>query len=442
MAIFNRPTLTRLLGSIEANHLIFLCGAGLSMPAPSNLMSAVRVAEICYDKWLPTEALPAGLRGDIDGLAGHFYGTGQFKSVFISALVPWDDLVGEPNVGHAAIADLLSARAAAAALSANFDPLIEQWASLRKVAMRGALNGAEATEFASNTNPLLKFHGCLQRLRDETLWTQGQLAEAAIQQRVQNCTAWMMVNLSAKDLLIVGFWTDWGYLNDVLANAIAMHGINSVIVVDPASAADLQAKAPGLWTKLNSAGVPFEHVRASGAEALEELRIEYSKVYARKFFALGAPFIVAEGGIYDAVAVDPAGWTCDDLYNLRRDAEGTPYNRAARQKEPAAEAARAAFAHLLLVQAHATRKGCGYEHAGRSIRIVQGAGQALETVRERYNEPPSVPQPDIIICAGADPLGVPGSVISAGSGASIVRPARGGSARWLTLDQARAELAI
>lgn len=442
MAIFDTPTLTRLLGSIEANHLIFLCGAGLSMPTPSNLMSAVRVAETCYDKWLPTEALPAGLRSDIDALAGHFYVSGQFKSVFISSLVPWDDLVGEPNIGHAAIADLLVSRAANAALSANFDPLIEQWASLRKIAMQGALNGTEAAEFASRSNPLLKFHGCLQRQREETLWTQGQLAEAGIQQRIANCVAWMTVNLPHKDLLIVGFWTDWGYLNDVLANAIDLHGINSVTVVDPDSAANLQTKAPVLWAKLNSAGVPFMHVRASGAEALDELRVEFSKVYARKFFALGGPPLVAEGGVYDPAAVGLEHWTCEELYDLRRDAEGTPYNRAARQKEPAVESARAAFAHLLLMQAHATREGCGYQHAGKKIRVVNGAGQALETVRERYNEPPSVPQPDIIICAGAAPLGVPGAVISAGSGASIVRPARGGSAAWLTLEQARVDLAI
>jgi len=442
MAIFDNPTLIRLLGSIEANHLILLCGAGLSMPAPSNLMSAVRVAEICYDKWRATEVLPAALRSDIDGLAGHFYGTGQFKSVFISALVPWDELVGEPNVGHAAISDFLIARAASAALSANFDPLIEQWAAFRRVAMQGALSGAEAAEFSSRTNPLLKFHGCLQRQRDETLWTQDQLSDATIQQRVQNCIAWMKVNLPAKDLLIVGFWTDWGYLNDVLADAIAMHGINSVTLIDPASAADLQAKAPGLWTKLNSAGVPFVHLRASGAEALDELRIEFSKVYARKFFALGVPLIVSEGAACDPTTINLDVWTSDHLYNLRRDAEGTPYNRAARQKEPAVEASSAAFAHLLLIQAHATPEGCGYRHRGRAIRILHGAGQGIESVRERYNEPPSVTQPDIIVCAGAASSGVPGSLISSGAGASIVRPARGGSATWLTLEQARAELAI
>lgn len=126
MPIFDYPTLVRLLGSIEAGHLVVLCGAGLSIPFPSGLMSAVRVARVCYDKWLPTAALPEALRDDIDGLAGHFHAQGMFKSVFISVLVPWDELVGEPNNGHAAIADLLVCRAAHAALSANFDPLIEQ----------------------------------------------------------------------------------------------------------------------------------------------------------------------------------------------------------------------------------------------------------------------------------------------------------------------------
>src|SRR2546429_9695500 len=107
MPIFDPADLTRLLGSIEAGQLIFLCGAGLSIPPPSNLMSAARVARTCYDKWRPTESLPAALREDIDRLAGHFHAQGTLKTVFISTLVPWDDLVGQPNEGHAAVADFL-----------------------------------------------------------------------------------------------------------------------------------------------------------------------------------------------------------------------------------------------------------------------------------------------------------------------------------------------
>src|SRR5690349_3132931 len=103
MPIFNPRTLTRLLGSIEAGNLVVLCGAGLSIPTPSSLMSAVGVSRACYNKWLPIEELPANMREDIDALAGHFHAAGTFKSVFIRTLVPWNDLVGEPNEGHAAV---------------------------------------------------------------------------------------------------------------------------------------------------------------------------------------------------------------------------------------------------------------------------------------------------------------------------------------------------
>ena len=403
-------------------------------------MTAAGVAQACYDKWEPTEHLPIALRDNIDLLAGHFHQQGTFATIFIGSLVPWNELVGEPNAGHAAVADLLICRGAHAALSANFDPLIEQWAQSRKIAMQGALNGAEAAQHA-DWNALLKFHGCFNRAKEQTLWTQAQLQEPAIQQRIASCTQWMGLNLPAKDLLVVGFWTDWGYLNDVLAQAIQMNGINSVTVIDLATMADLQTKAPMLWNKLTTAGIPFNHVQASGEDALEELRVEFSKVWARKFFRLGRNLLENDGRIYP-IAVESAPWTCDDIYNFRRDAEGVPYNRAAQTKAPGREAEQAALAHLLLVAANAIRRGPWYEHGGSTIRVVQGGGQGLSSVRQKYTEPPLVPVPDVIICAGATDTSVPGNVISSGQGASIVRPAPGGGARWLTLEQARVELAL
>lgn len=440
MTALDAPMLTRLLGSIEANRLVFLCGAGLSMPAPSSLMSAARVAQACYDKWAPTETLPVAMRDDVDQLAGHFYAAGLFEKIFISALVPWDDLVGEPNAGHAAIADLLISRAASATLSANFDPLIEQWAERRKVAMQGALDGVEAQHFSTTSNPLLKFHGCLHRGRTQTLWTQGQVAEPTVAARINSCSQWMNLNLPGKDLLIVGFWTDWGYLNDVLANVISLNNVSSVTLIDPMDAAQLAAKAPNLWGKLTGSGAPFGHVQASGDVVLDELRTAFSKVWARKFFVLSKPFFEAEGGVYDPAAAEPVGWGTDDFYNLRRDSEGVPYNRAAKKKEPGAESAAAAFAHILLLNAGATRKGPWYEHDGKTIRIVQGAGQPLETVKGRYKEPPSTPQADIVVCAGSEDVTIPSALIAAGHGASVVRSAPGGGSKWLTLEQARAEL--
>jgi len=165
MPVLSDQIVTELLGSIEAYRLMILCGAGLSMPAPSSLLPAWKVAEICYEKWRPIEVLQEPLRSDLDALAGHFHQAGHFKDRFLG-LVPWAELLGQPNAGHAAVSDLLVARAVHSTLSANFDPPIEFWAKTRKIDMRGALDGAEAVEFSAATNPLLKFHGCLDASKD------------------------------------------------------------------------------------------------------------------------------------------------------------------------------------------------------------------------------------------------------------------------------------
>lgn len=434
MPILSDPIITELLGSIEANRLMLLCGAGLSLPSPSNLLPAWRVAEICYEKRRDIEVLPDALRHDLDALAGHFHQAGHFKDQFLG-LVPWAELLGEPNAGHAAISDLLVARAAHSTLSANFDPLIETWAKTRKVDLRGALDGAQATEYSAATSPLLKFHGCLDRDRDATLWTQRQLDEAAVQQRIHSIKNWLAINLPGKDLLIVGFWTDWGYFNAVLADAVAVGGIGRVLVIDPASTDVLQQKAPGLWGHL-SGGPHFTHIAGSGDAALHELRTAFSKLWARRFFRL------AQAMAPGVPVPDPSGWLSEELYDLRRDAEGVPYNRAAKQKTPAGEAAQAALAHVLLTQANATREGAWYRLNNKTIRVVHGGGQSLSSVRERYDEPTALAAPDIVICAGAVDLNLPATVVPAGAGVSVVRPAKGGSAKWLTLEQARAELEI
>ena len=349
--------------------------------------------------------------------------------------------MGEPNAGHAAVADFLICRAAHAALSANFDDLIEHWAESKKVYMRGALSGQDAVAF-TETAPLLKFHGCL-RTREQTLWTQNQLHQPETKKRVESCTEWMKLNLPGKDLLVIGFWTDWGYLNDVLANAMKARSFNSVTVVDPLTDADLEAKAPVLWEALSNSGAPFQHVQGSGADALEELRVGFSKVWARKFFELGRPLFEKTGGVYSAAAVETRITIATNaLYDFRRDVEGLPYCRAARKKEPAAEAAQAALMGLLLIDHGATTNGSWYVHGGRNIRVVHGGGQGLSTVQDRYKEPPAIPQADIVVCAGAVDLGVPARVIAPGFGASAVRPAPGVGSRWLTLEQARSELGV
>ena len=435
--IFDEPTRIRLLGSIEANRLVLLCGAGLSIPAPSRLMSAVQVSRACYDKYEPVSPLPAAMRDDIDQLAGHFYETGEFESVFIGTLVPWDDLAGESNPGHAAVADFLISGAAVAALSANFDLLIEQWAYRRRVAMRGALDGRAAQN--GGGSPLLKFHGCLHIDRQKTLWTTEQLVDPTIKQRIDTCSDWMKLVLPNKDLLVIGFWTDWGYLNAVLADALSVGGFNSVTVIDLASSTALEAKAPVLWANLSNGTAHFQHIQASGADALAELQIAFSRVWLKKFYALAKPLLEAEGKTYTPIITN---LPIDELYDLRRDAEGIPYDRAARTKQPPTQAGTSAFLQSLLLQAHATRHGAWLEYKGRRVRVIQGSGEDINTIREKYKEPPASVQPDVIVCAGAHDLSVPGHLISTGAGSSVVRPAPGGGIPWLTFEQARAEFLV
>lgn len=429
---------TKLLGAIETDTLMFLCGAGLSMPSPSFLPPATRVAEICYDKWIANEALDPALRHDVDKLAGHFHAKGDFESVFIP-LVPWNELSGAPNKGHVAIADFLVSRGAHAALSANFDTMIERWAEHNKIAMQGALTGHEATNFTTLSSPLVKFHGCMQRARTSTIWTQGQLAEDAIKKRVESVSQWMNLHLPGKHLIVVGFWSDWGYLNDVLAGAFNIKNALSVTLVDPAATATLQAKAPQLWDKLTNLSTAFEHLQESADTILEELRLVYSRSWAKKFYAMGETIANAHG---IAIKLLPDAIGCDGLYNLRRDSEGIPYTRAATLKAPPVSAAQAAFAHIDLASNGAVQEGAWLTFGGKTVRVVNGAGQGLDDVRQRYLEPSTIAQPDIVLCAGAIDLGVPAKLIASGKGGSIVNPAGGGSAKWLTHQEARAELGL
>ncbi len=437
----DEETRIRLLGAMESNDLVLLCGAGLSVSAPSLLMSAVAVSRACYDQYQAIEALPAALRDDVDALAAHFHQAGTFDRLFINRLVPWNELTGQPNAGHAAVGDFLLSGAAAFALSANFDGLIEQWCQSQKVFVRGALDGVEANRFAEFSKPLLKFHGCMQREPGTTLWTQPQLNDPLIAQRVESCRQWMAQWLPNRHLLVVGFWTDWGYLNDVLGEAIDLGASASVTVIDPKIAAELQQQAPGLWAALNAAP-HFAHLQGSANEILDELRLEYSRTWARKFYTLGRPLFEADANAWDAALIDASDFGMDAIYDARRDAEGEAPDHAARKVAPTSDSAQAAFAHLLVRQAGGVRDGSWYSLNNRTVRVVNGAGRALAEVKDRFGRPPAVKTPDVVVCAGAMELGVPANVVRSAAGQSIMGPSSGQGSTWMTLADARVELAI
>lgn len=101
------------------------------MAEPSRLPSARDVAQRCFDRYVGINpSAPVGLRDDLEALANHFLAAGTLQTVFIGSIVPWRDLVAEPNEGHAAIADFVLTGAIDQAVSTNFDMLIERatWA--------------------------------------------------------------------------------------------------------------------------------------------------------------------------------------------------------------------------------------------------------------------------------------------------------------------------
>jgi hypothetical protein len=438
----------RLLGAIAADKLVVLCGAGLSIPPPSSLPSAMVVANTCYDEWISNEALDPVLRDKIEDIAAIFHARGDFESVFIRRLVPWNNLVGTPNQGHAAIADFLISRAVYGVLSANFDPLIENWAAERKVAMRGALNGFEATDFQDTSNPLLKFHGCMQRGREQTIWTKAQLTEPAISERIRTNTEWMNLNLPGKHLVVVGFWSDWGYLNSILADAFTIRTAESVTVVSPGPTANLETKAPELWNKLRALSRQFLHVQASGDVFLNELRHAYSESWMKRFVAFGETQQSLSPPTTITLAAAPVAAhplspvSMEDLYDLRRDAEGIPYTRAATQKKPNISMGHASALRLRLKDAGASEEGAWLRIRGKSVRILNGAGRMIEEVQSSYAEPTSFPQADITICAGAISTHVPSRIISKGLGTSVVRSSAGAGSEWMTTVEAEVTFAI
>lgn len=427
---------------MNAGRLLVVCGAGLSMAAPSNLPSAKTVAEHCFDKYqLESDPLcDVNLRGNLEALAEHFARLNTLKSVFIEHLVPWKDFVRPANAGHAAIADFLVTRAAAASISGNYDTLIERQAWDYGADFRGALDGDEATVDSVRRGPLLKFHGCETRDRPATVWAPSQLEDPVIAARIQKSKIWMAAHLRQKDLLVVGFWSDWEYLNAVIGSALTDVDPLSVTVIDPSSVDALEEKAPDLWSIAHGDNVTFTHVRASGADALDELRRAFSQNYIRQVLAAGrAIFEEKTGTACDPALLDAIAFDSETLYDWRRDAEGVPRTQPATLRQPANPEV-LGFFHLALRRAGALPQVGGYQLNGRAIRVVNGAGAVLSSIRSKFIEPPSASMPDVVVAVGATDLGVPANVIRSGRVADVVRPDAGG--KWLDLTGALAELGI
>jgi hypothetical protein len=411
------------------------------MAPPSSLPSARRIANTCYDKYKVgfDPNCDHALRDDLEALAEYFADLHLLKPVFIERLVPWSEFMQRPNPGHAAVADFLITGAAVVALSANFDTLIERSAWDYGADFQGSLDGDEAS--VSAHKPLLKFHGCAFLYRGATVWTKSQLGDPNIAKRIEKSRTWMTANLRERDFLVVGFWSDWSYFNDILGSGLQDVNPLSITLVDPSSLETLRAKAPDLWTLAHQNNVTFTHVQRSGADTLDELRRAFSQAFLRKIFYAGKDALEAatqspcEPRWFEAP--DFAG---EEMYSLRRDAEGVPATKPALLKQPNSAEQLGLF-HLLLRRAGALPTANGYVLGERSVRIINGAGSLLTSVKDRFkDEPPVANKTDLVVCVGATNFHLPQNVVRTGRPGDIMRPAV--IAEWIDLETARTTLQI
>jgi hypothetical protein len=436
-----KSTLKRLALSVANDRLVILCGAGLSMAPPSSLPSAAGVADLCYQKYRPIDPdVDPSLRYDLENLAEHISGHSSIKN-FVETLVPWERFKGSSNTGHDAIADFLLTRTIVCALTSNYDCMIERSADNLGGHLWASIDGDEASSHEAKHSPLLKFHGCMVRDPVNTVWIKDQLVQEPLAKRIQKSSIWLSSKLRERDIVVVGFWSDWPYFNDLIAKALKDVSPLSFTVIDPQSIDQLKAKAPILWDICHREGIKFEHIRQSGADALDELRQEFSNIYMRRLLEISRPAFEAEKGTqYQSNVFDFPPLTSDQLYEKRRDVEGIPSGKAARQKSPGQTAETFGLLHLLLMSKGAQYTAQGYILDGKVIRLINGAGRPLNKIKDEFTAAPVNENSQIVVCVGATLPGVPANIVRSGAAGSLVRPMSQGE--WISDMEARGMLSL
>jgi hypothetical protein len=354
------------------------------MSAPSNLPSAWQVAQDCVERYrqITGTALPERLADDIELLAEHFFGRNELQNVLLRQLIDWSEFSRRPaNKGHDAVADFLAARLLAVALSTNLDTLIERAAStLGEPDFYPWVEAEDINRSQHPHSPLVKLHGCANRTRWETLWCKQQMEEQPLKDRIKQLAAWVQGHFPNRDLLVVGFWTDWGYLNQILAESVVSTEPRSVIVVDPSAKTNLKKKSPVLW-KWATNNASFTHVKGSGDAFLDELRHIVSSHFIRGVWEQGRsiyenimsmnPPAIPDGGLSELPT--------DSLYRIRRDLTGVPMNSVVREKTVGKTHSFIGLLHLALFACGAKLSSNSFEWIDDSIRIVNAPNYPLSS---------------------------------------------------------------
>jgi len=293
------------LDSLLNDRLALLAGAGLSMAPPSSIPSAAAVAAAAKEKYDGTYGTTrAPLPKTVEAQADFFFQRGELATVYFRTLIDQNIFAGRPNEGHFSVADLLLVRGIQTAATTNVDTLIETAGQFLMGQVGVGIDGLAVAALPPDTAPLLKVHGCRVIDPKNMVWAPAQLTADPIAGRIATSEQWLRVRLLDRDLLIIGYWTDWDYLNAVLATALGAVTPTRVIVVDPGDPAAFAAKAPALYALGERATATFQRVNASGSDFLAALRLAFSKSFVRRVLHLGVQDYQDQAG-----ASPDAGWT-------------------------------------------------------------------------------------------------------------------------------------
>lgn len=421
------------LQSIRENRLVVLLGAGLSIPSeiPSAWQLAVR-AKQAYDLTLAPGQTP--LPEALEAQAEFFYQGGRLETYYIPRLIDKDAFAGDSNPGHIAVADFLLTGAIRAAVSTNYDTLIEAAGGPLKGTVESALDGNEISRIHEGA-PLLKIHGCWLRDRDHTVWTPRQLDDGGtVDGRIKSSAAWLSNNLANTDLLVVGFWSDWNYLNGVIGHSLGLLNPASVTIVDPDCQCRLQRKAEELYA-IGSNANNFQHVQGKGEAFLDELRHQFSKSFVRQALRAGAPAHQARTGVAPSPDwLEPAFDGNSSLWQVRRDLEGrSPGEPAKSPQPPPGESL--GLTMIELQAAGAVPEGAYWRlPSGQVVRVLNGSNRALDVMKSEYDRDMTpVTSPSVVVAVGADDNPLPGSIARANPATTAkASSVRGAQPDWLT----------
>ena len=390
-----------LISSIDNRRLVFFCGAGLSMGEPSSLPSANALVQKLEQKYqrLHGQSLTNVVGSDIEEIAAWALDNApEFQNFFLPTINS-DGFFQPSNPGHETVADFLIAQIAEAALGTNVDYLIEHAGKkLGRGRFQAIVRRCHLAQSPDHA-PYLKLHGCFDDEQQHTVWCAQQLGESPIQERIDTFRNWMRVNLPGKDLLIVGYWTDWPYLNETLHESVRDLNPRSVVLVDPGDPIDLKNKAGGLWEWVaQSHDVNFQHVQADGNEFMGRLRRKYSAWFFRELLHE----VKHEGRVREYYGVDSSedvklppldDMAMQDIYDLRRDFQGVPTGKPVTDRDPSgAGYERVGALHQLLMEGTATMEGRLYNLNGDALRLVNSQGREVHRVKDDFEQAGETPR--------------------------------------------------